>query len=652
MKPMVDFFTIPELVALVASSLERQDLSRFMRTSRFIHSQCLRWFYRDVDVRVTSPLVHSEDGMRALEKNAHLTRGICMDTRFFEYYFECLALSAASEQQFPVGGESEEEAETEAVEGTGAGRAEDAEGMFTKMTNLSRFHCSLSSPGDKWDFWKRLRYEIYGSVLPNFCLMMPSTQSQHLESLTLNGMSILHPDELGKLARTIAGMTRLRTLRLGIEYQDELADYLIPHIFFKLPLTIQKFMVRLDNAGCLAIWREDTALISTLKNTNQRDGPLLELTEWDVIFNHLLDSPEPLFSMFSYCPELELVVLPQLLEVEDEERLATFIVKQCPKLCRLSRKDLGFVARDDESGADYVFGNHELIMLKITSEGMAENTLKSFYYDGFYEDQTTQRSRMPKLLDMQFGSLTEIHLWNTRSLSPYSVSQLLHLTPVLESLVLETCTDDYEVHYGPKLHSLSTVSWATNRLRELRLAVNLGYVADAMVYPGRRPFSLPRVHIDAEAMSFGGFLENVGKQKDLRVLDLRIVLPNRVLHPNERRWSYHDETFPGLLTLDGGTVSGGIHASFRRRRGFLNMLAGLSKLEELRGSVNLNPRDRYGYVTGREEAEWMREHWPRLKVAEFYPLLVGYHTPQVADAFVWLKSQLPGLIYSDDRSAW
>ena len=80
------------------------------------------------------------------------------------------------------------------------------------------------------------------------------------------------------------------------------------------------------------------------------------------------------------------------------------------------------------------------------------------------------------------------------------------------------------------------------------------------------------------------------------------------------------------------------------------MLGGLSKLEELRGSVNLIPRDAYGYTTGQDEAEWMQEHWPNLRVAEFYPTQARNTYPTAAE-FLWLQDRLSGLVYTEDYLA-
>ncbi|KAF9135527.1 hypothetical protein BGW39_002275 [Mortierella sp. 14UC] len=270
--------------------------------------------------------------------------------------------------------------------------------------------------------------------------------------------------------------------------------------------------------------------------------------------------------------------------------------------------DDGFNSRfldDNEEGEEREpeeYGNHDGVLLKVAAQYMPENTLESFLYDSFFESEDVFRSRLMSFLFPQFQALKEVHLGNTRSLSGFSA---------LESLVIYGMTYEFE----------------------------------------QNNFGIALMHVDVAAMSFGGFLANVGKQKDLRVLDLRVAVPPNIYHADEQPWTYRNEIFPGLLTLNGTTLNRHTHGGLRRRRGFLDMLSGLSKLEELRGSVSLNPRDSYGYRTGRLEAEWMKVHWPRLKVAEFYPRTEVYETPLVAAEWLWLQKQLPGLIYDDDHSA-
>ncbi|KAF8929644.1 hypothetical protein BGZ47_000964, partial [Haplosporangium gracile] len=413
--------------------------------------------------------------------------------------------------------------------------------------------------------------------------MIPPAQASHLQSLTLNGIRIKHQRELNNVARTIAGMTGLQTLRLGTERPEEVHKDIVPRIFFELPSSIQVFMIRPKDSGYRPAWVEATP---ATENVYERDGPLLKLREFDVCEDHPMDNPEPYFLMLPYCPELELVMVPQMIDRDDEGTLAHFIVGQCPKLRRLSRVDLGF-GIDADGGEESGYGNYDGVMLHLTTYAMSADTLESFYYDGYYESHKMQRARLMSLLAGQMRSLTQVHLRNTRKICGYSVSQLLNFATVLESLVIDGTKESEEETFGVPLLRLSDVSWATSRLRELRLEVNVGHLSQP---PRRndpqRPFPLPAATVNVMILSLGSCLANIGRQKDLRVLELRVALPRHITYRSGNSWTYRDEAFPGLLTLnnraDGGLPGHGAHLC----RGFLELLGGLSKLEELRGSVN------------------------------------------------------------------
>lgn len=476
-------------------------------------------------------------------------------------------------------------------------------------------------------------------------------------SLTLNGPLIKRQRDLNSLTQTIAGMTGLRTLGLGIDYAEELMNDVVARIFFRLPSSIQVVVIRLMNLGGSLDWeqegRDDTT--PTAQEAYRRDGPLQKLKELDVCVDYLMDNPEPYFLMLPYCPELELIMVPQMLNRDDEETLAQFIVSQCPKLRRLSRMDLGFsIPNNDEDNGDIEseYGNYDGVMRKLTSQVMPEDTLEAFYYEGYYESGNMHWARLTSMLSTQFQSLREVHLRKTRSLCGYSITQLLHFAPLLESLLIDGEAGGWGTssNFGIELQRLSDVSWASSRLRELRVVVDLGYLSRTQRRVDRLPFSLFGTNVDMMAVSLGGLVANIGKQTDLRVLDLRVAVPRHFNYRNGPSWTYRDEAFPGLLSLSyrpGNGQGQGEGRGGRLKRGFLDMLGGLSKLEELRGSVNLIPRDAYGYTTGREEAEWMQEHWPKLRVAEFYPNQAESTYPTAAE-FVRLQEQLPGLIYSED----
>ncbi|KAF9150512.1 hypothetical protein BG015_007697 [Linnemannia schmuckeri] len=664
------FFGIPELVAILASVMELQDLSRFILTNRFVHTHSLPLFrlarqYHSLDLRALSSQHNfsAPDEIAALLRNVHLVRNLRVDTEFFDHYYNCLASAAVSKQRQVDSTEAGELAEGAGGAGgaaamgvqttvdtqfvTASSATSLTEVMIPRMTKLIRFEHNPPGPDEEWNSPSLRRLGRAEPVFSKFCLMIPPAQASHLQSLTLNGMRIKHQRELNNVAQTIAGMTGLQTLRLGIERPEEVRKDVVPRIFFELPSSIQVFMIRPKDLGYQPAWLEVVegveATLAT-ENVYERDGPLRKLREFDVCEDHLMDDPEPYFLMLPYCPELEQVMVPQMVDRDDEEILAHFIVTRCPKLRRLSRVDIGFDI-DDDDGEESDYGNYDGVMLHLTTDAMPVNTLESFYYDGYYESHEFQRTRLMSLLSGHMRSLTQVHLRNTRNLCGFSVSQLLNFATVLESLVIDGTRENWEAPFGVPVQRLSDVSWATSRLRELRLEVNVGHLSQPPRRNGpQRPFSLPTTIVDVMILSLGSCLANIGRQKDLQVLELRVALPRHITYRNGNSWTYRDEVFPGLLTLnnraDGGPPDQGIHL----RRGFLELLGGLSKLEELRGSVNVSPRDAYGYSTEREEAEWMRMHWPKLRVAEFYPAKAERPYP-ITKEFLWLQNELSGLIY-------
>ena len=261
------FFGIPELLAYLLSFLDRQDLSRLMRTSRLVYTTIAPVLFRDIDLRAIPErrLAYTRNGLTALVRNAHLVKGIRMDGEFFEHYYKCLVTAAASEQPQGI--------TTGARTGVGIGPP--ATGaptfvdrrfplaattslehvMFPRMNNLSRFDYNLPPPSGDWDDAKIQYAEEAHLALSKFSLMIPPAQAPHLVSLTLNGPFIKQQQDLNFLTQTVAGMTGLQALRLGIHYEDDLMNGLVPRIFFRLPSSIQVFVIRMMNVG--SNWRSE-----------------------------------------------------------------------------------------------------------------------------------------------------------------------------------------------------------------------------------------------------------------------------------------------------------------------------------------------------------------------------------------------------------
>ncbi|KAF8929643.1 hypothetical protein BGZ47_000963 [Haplosporangium gracile] len=169
------FFGIPELVAILASVMELQDLSRFILTNRFVYIHSLPSFrlarqYHILDLHALSSQhkFSTPDKIAALLWNVHLVRNFRVDTEFFDHYYNCLASATVSEQRQidstaagePAGGAGGAggaaamgtlaTVETQFVTSTSSA-ASLTEVMIPRMTNLIRFERNPPGPGEEWN---------------------------------------------------------------------------------------------------------------------------------------------------------------------------------------------------------------------------------------------------------------------------------------------------------------------------------------------------------------------------------------------------------------------------------------------------------------------------------------------------------------------
>ncbi|KAG0203648.1 hypothetical protein BGX33_008974 [Mortierella sp. NVP41] len=612
------FFRIPELVALVASTMETRDLLRFLRTSRFIHTQCIPHLYRDVDVRADFKcrLLCSQEGLKALARNTHNARGIQMDGHFFDHYYKCLTTVTTTEQvqdrddaSAGIGTEGGAEAGSGTTlgkeTGTGAAMAigtpppptasspSSASSPSTPtlteitiplVTHLSLFDYNYPAPGlNPFDKYPP-ELKSGGNVLAKFCHMARLTP--HLTDVRLSDVEIKHQGHLNHLATTLSRLTDLWTLRLKIDCSNE-------------------------------------------EVINRQERTLCRLKEWDVRGSTM--AVETVLSMLECCPGLESMRIPLLESSRDEGLVARLIVQYCPKLRRL----LHHRYMDDDDTDDWLFW-------RITN-AMPENSLESFSCEDFGEDNEDRERSLKSLLSRHFRSLKEVHLEKCIGVCRTTIGMLLRNVPNLEVLVIDGDTV-YTIAVG--LKNLGGF-WASTRLREFRVMVHMGYPFHWPGVPDHQPVNY---QVLAPMPGFKKFMKRLGEQTDLRVSGLKVRDSCHGYHEKERRWTFRDEVFPGLLSLNDKTACGRVDGSYKPGE-FLKMLGRLSKLEELRGSVSLNPWERHGYTTGKNEACWIVMHWPKLRVAEFYPKHRGNTTPPVDPSFLWLQTQLRGLVYSDGSEA-
>ncbi|KAH7047135.1 hypothetical protein BKA57DRAFT_506131 [Linnemannia elongata] len=106
----------------------------------------------------------------------------------------------------------------------------------------------------------------------------------------------------------------------------------------------------------------------------------------------------------------------------------------------------------------------------------------------------------------------------------------------------------------------------------------------------------------------------IANLRQLRMLDLRISMAGKV-DPgiDENYVRYKEKTVPGLLVLEDQVAHG---------RGWLQLFSRPDQLEELHGSFNVD-KVQHGFEFGEREADWIVEHWPKLKFIELYTVREG-----------------------------
>ncbi|KAG0203650.1 hypothetical protein BGX33_008976 [Mortierella sp. NVP41] len=670
-------FGIPELTTSIAVYLEMGDLVRFMQTCRQVYTVCVPLLYNNhLDmIHTHGEMVFSEDSLQALARNAHSLRSLRMDDYFLNFVYKGLLEANPDLPPLDVG-----EATSVSVRDIPLPPLKDPQ---TKQTPaiyktipfqpIRQLRSILLLTLPIVEVWRDPLQRRQGIDIAQICHLIQLNPL--LDFLTVNQVRIRTQDELDLLARTVSGMTNLKQTWLSIVAPEAMVHRVIPTIFLCLPrsATFVTFTLSFqrDEPSDLpppAPAMETAADLMTALSEQQ--DPLPGLLELEIAIPVFM-SPEMIFAIFGRCPNLERIDVPRVERAEDVERVAEFIVKHCPKIQEISQEDPTY----DTSGS----------LILAIADRLPEDSLTWFYMEGYNENEA---ERLGASLLRHCYSLRKIIFRKCQRLSSVSIDMILEQCSVL---------DMFEIN-GETPHTFAldlrqaTREIASPLLEELWLAVKTDEMlnepttieiinqVDMRLYHQDGPQILREVIEPYEE-----FYRAIGALTRLRVLDLRVAVPPLVprqpqpqpqpqtlsqtqqdnaddsdsdsdmdsdadadadVDPNsvglepvpERDETFRDRCFPGLMTL-GKELPGG-----HRGLGYLGLLQGLKNLEELRGSFSVDVYRRHGQNIGENEVQWMATHWPKLKVAEFFPKKKrGGSAPKVDEHFEWLQTELPDL---------
>ncbi|KAK5815004.1 hypothetical protein F5H01DRAFT_344755 [Linnemannia elongata] len=591
------FKDLPELIVMVAVRLFPKDLHTLRLTSRYFHNICQLIFFRDFRLHDR----WNQDSLQQMASYAYALRSLNTGkggTPLSLYYLSTVAFlrdssSTASFQQSSSTQRSASILPQETLDGL----------------------CNASC------FAAQLLYVV--------------RQSPCLAILDLGQVIVNTNIGLELLSSVLSTIGTLKSLKLWV-YSDYIAPKeVLKALVYSFPDLLESFSL-LYAPNCRALkpeaWDKTSSELKDsvsqqLRPTVERTEPLIHMSDWRLIVTGDDYIPAevsvPFFKLF---PELTSMDVPEIDNTDTNylRSVAFRILETCPKLKHLSKRDI----QADEEGR----------MMFAFLEQMEENTLESLQFLQYTEELQS----LVWGLEFHNKSVKSVILDECQSMTATSIAWIFHQCPALEVFRISM---NFDSEFEIPLDMLISQEWASTKFKELKLYVQLEEEQEEL---GEEDFvfsdPMPQWTIGLER-----FYRQIGVLTQLRILDLRVAV-ERGSRDGDGDGdgdyiTYKDKTFPGLLTLENRAIG---------RVGWLQLLGGLKNLEELHGSFNLATMIP-GSEFGQDEADWMVEHWPKLRFIELFTLPEGtsiVYTPPVLS----MIARLPGLklysFYIDVHYPW
>ena len=578
------FKDMPELIFMVASHLDHNDIASLRLTCHKYHDICQYFHYRDV--RLTDRW--TKEGLQTLAKSARLIRTLVFSERVCTFYYSSIS-HTFRESTRPMAA-----ATTLVLAPLDNSTSTPSTSSATTLSLL------------RWTSPIQLIATLSRDTLHGLCGMnfFPAkflyvvSLSPRLTVLTLGVVKVNTAFELNFLARTLSSMSALGSLSLKLYSEDLTAEETLKALFHNLPALLGSFSLlfeTFEGQGLPPSDEEDddekVRLVDTvsalLGAITERKEPLRRLTDWGLVISFGDIEADIVVPLFEFLPELVSIDVPSigLQEPVHTFDVATRISKACPNLRHLRKL--------------HTYTDKEGTMALAFLHNMPVNTVESLHIARLSEDVRTFGDG----LDFHKGSIKSIVFDGCRWINVDSLVSIFFQSLILEVFRISMTFDS---RFEIPLERLVTQQWASTKFRELKLYLRLidneqnpEHPADVLTIAE----SIPDWAIGLER-----FYRQVGALTQLRILDLKVAVARNRRDSQGLYLTYKDRTFPGLLTLEGRS---------KGRLGWLQLLDGLGNLEELHGSFNLDAMVP-GFEFGQDEADWMVSHWPRLKFIEFY----------------------------------
>ncbi|KAG0293206.1 hypothetical protein BGZ96_003147 [Linnemannia gamsii] len=566
--------------------------------------------------------------------------------------------------------------------------------LFPPMTNLTRLECVHNSSTRTPTQWQSLpsRY-LPTNVMTTMFLCWVLYFNKGLTHIKFDGIDLTTLYPVRVMAQTLSGLAHLKTLELSTHMTPQEQTYALvgEYLLFHCSHTLETFHLKAEIKSTIRTppvvitpWYDhtltdeyfqryalpdwtSTSFTSSASEMSEIGIPRMPMPLLKSL--RMPDMPESgymdeLCPVLENCSALESLVLPTVGQRPLGIDRMLNIIKELP--LRLKRLTVDYPKKYDE------FHETPGSFIDILKPHTLESLSISFFKEGSYTCLTSKLLRHSETLcDLTFDAV--------ESLYSSTILDILSSCRALKKLIVRRRRSNGKGNgngYGndgdpdDDILALQSISiavthaiakpWICLGISHLEIPVMLDWIA----------YTAPMEQEEAESRGWRWvhewrytqantywtalrtFYQQIGALHQLEVLDLKACVVYPGSSASGATWS--DVTLPGMLLMPYQQPAKTPSSFLATTQpppppGFLDMLGGLTKLRELRGSVRVD-------LPGMESVmrlssyRWIATHWPALKVAEF--LLPGYQSAFVyalPPHITWLYTERPFLKLAADK---
>ncbi|KAF9120844.1 hypothetical protein BGX30_002925 [Mortierella sp. GBA39] len=589
------FISIPELVACLTPLITRHDLIQLARINRTFHAVCTPLLWHTLDLKdntVLSRLLISPHGLRAIGTHAHLICAIAWRPNFSWYYFR--ALWVYLNTTFPL--PSEHKAiSTTVLAHRQWGNLEYSPLSFLvplpPLLGLSRLKaCMTSYLSDT------LMHGVPTYSLDNHLhqiMWLVRLNGATLTHLNITQLSLICVRVVRDISRTISQLPCLRVLKLKTQPGHSLTRDAFESLFYSCPASLVDLKIACQISR-ETFWYSRDPVVGDWDYDQgplvQRGMPLLHLKSLHIPAMPLQDLAQVYGTVLGQCPALESLELPKLGQLTDDMLFVIASISElCPRISTLSFPE-------------GCFAEHVTMVLETLPEQQLKNLCYSSYNDPDPEPMITTWIR-------HSVTLRRIEFTHTSRILSSVIQAALTTCEGLEVLNV-TCRTGSERACLIFANAIES-EWVCKKIRELVMNV---WITSSGMNPSYMEDQTKATWTEENWRHWedlGKFYSQIGSLTRLEILDLQAVgkIDNSVTYNTHREYflSPTETCLPGLLALEDAE---------KGKIGYLGKLAGLTRLQELRGSVVWTQRDNLTMI-GEKEVDWFVNHLPSLEMATF-----------------------------------